>query len=639
MMPPFPPLRIHYFLLFLLVSTLFTPLSASLSLIPGAEAADPGDVLLNQQGPQFVETVLEQQPGQDYCNPKGQISDSFCDFETVERINADLSPRLHDLVRTKFFKYYKLNLYRECPFWNEYGLCTNRDCTVATMDESHIPEMWRSEALGKLKTFGGGALFQPFKSCQFAEQDFCLVDDEADQEGVYVNLIDNPERFTGYAGESAARIWRAIYEENCFNIVHRMNGNSEFADRTERAKQSFFGTKKDIFAPAPTKRGDLSKLLENLAEVPDSDEEVCLEKRVYYRLISGLHSSISIHICDEYFNQTTGVWGPNLDCFISRIGSHPERLQNVYFDYVILLRAVTKLSSFLQGYEFCTGDAKEDTKVRKMVDELVSLSQTCPDTFDETKMFAGEAATLKEEFKAHFRNVSRIMDCVGCEKCRLWGKLQTVGLGTALKILFSFEDKDIDGKTNTNLLQRSEIVALLNTFNRLSESVSSIGKFRRMYQERLRAHETPSQSNRADQVSKAKVDTNAQRLLEKSSSSSEKNLEAQAEQRGKILITEGPPLSPNQMAADGRQYHREKQSSEIFSQADMPKQPNDPSLRPPQIHLIHQLPLEPQARQVFNWTRSTLNKALSDCCGWVASGMRRWNLPVPVVLEALASKR
>lgn len=33
------------------------------------------------------------------------------------------------------------------------------------------------------------------------------------------------------------------------------------------------------------------------------------------------------------------------------------------------------------------------------------------------------------------------MDCVGCEKCRLWGKLQVLGLGTALKILFSVGDQ------------------------------------------------------------------------------------------------------------------------------------------------------------------------------------------------------
>jgi hypothetical protein len=33
-----------------------------------------------------------------------------------------------------------------------------------------------------------------------------------------------------------------------------------------------------------------------------------MEKRVFYRVISGLHTSISTHICMEYFNQTTGTW-------------------------------------------------------------------------------------------------------------------------------------------------------------------------------------------------------------------------------------------------------------------------------------------------------------------------------------------
>ena len=51
---------------------------------------------------------------------------------------------------------------------------------------------------------------------------------------------------------------------------------------------------------------------------------------------------------------------------------------------------------------------------------------------------------LKEQFKSHFRNVSRIMDCVGCDKCRLWGKLQVSGIGTALKILFALDDKALE---------------------------------------------------------------------------------------------------------------------------------------------------------------------------------------------------
>lgn len=51
---------------------------------------------------------------------------------------------------------------------------------------------------------------------------------------------------------------------------------------------------------------------------------------------------------------------------------------------------------------------------------------------------------MKEEFKAHFRNVTRIMDCVGCDKCRLWGKVQTTGVATALKILFELDEKALE---------------------------------------------------------------------------------------------------------------------------------------------------------------------------------------------------
>lgn len=34
-------------------------------------------------------------------------------------------------------------------------------------------------------------------------------------EMTYVNLLLNPERYTGYIGPSARRIWDAIYSENC----------------------------------------------------------------------------------------------------------------------------------------------------------------------------------------------------------------------------------------------------------------------------------------------------------------------------------------------------------------------------------------------------------------------------------------
>ena len=35
------------------------------------------------------------------------------------------------------------------------------------------------------------------------------------------------------------------------------------------------------------------------------------------------------------------------------------------------------------------------------------------------------------------------MDCVGCDKCKLWGKLQVTGLGTALKVSTKLEFENI----------------------------------------------------------------------------------------------------------------------------------------------------------------------------------------------------
>jgi len=100
-----------------------------------------------------------------------------------------------------------------------------------------------------------------------------------------------------------------------------------------------------------------------------------------------------------------------------------------------------------------------------------------------------------------FRNISRIMDCVTCEKCRVWGKLQILGFGTAIKILLHPADKIVTQTTTVSTkdadsahsaaspattatcdvlgtkqrpklsLNRQEIIALLNTLNQFSNSL------------------------------------------------------------------------------------------------------------------------------------------------------------------------
>jgi len=86
------------------------------------------------------------------------------------------------------------------------------------------------------------------------------------------------------------------------------------------------------------------------------------------------------------------------------------------------------------------------------------------------------------------------MDCVGCDKCRLWGKLQTAGYGTALKVLFEFDEKD---SSNDPPLRRTELVALVNTLDRISHSLRAVRAFSNMIEAREAGLpiETPIQEN------------------------------------------------------------------------------------------------------------------------------------------------
>lgn len=374
---------------------------------------------------------------------------------------------------------------KKCPFWDdENGLCGNSACAVTTLEnEEDIPKIWRAEELSRLegpKAHHPGKLQQKEQrplsgelgadvgeSCvveyddECDDRDYCVPEDEsAGGKGDYVSLVDNPERFTGYGGESAHQIWEAIYRENCFSRPGEEI--SRISDNQALAANSF----KQV-------------LQRNVVDPVDEPE--CLEKRVFYRIVSGMHASISTHICDQYLNQTTGEWGPNLQCYKDRLHQHPEWISNLYFNYALVLRAVGKLKDCVEDYTFCTGDVAQDRKTRSMLSQLANAIPAGPKIFDESVMFQDTTLSgieLKEDFRNRFRNISRVMDCVGCDKCRLYGKIQTAGYGTALKVLFEFggEHKSEDH----TLLRRTELVALVNTLDKISSALKALERFRGM---------------------------------------------------------------------------------------------------------------------------------------------------------------
>lgn len=438
------------------------------------------------------------------------MSDACVSYAALDTINAKLSPALKSITQTTdFFAYYRLSLFsRVCPFWSdETSMCGNIACAVHTLDhEEDIPEIWRAKELSKLEgpkaehpgrrqqqerrerpllgklgeDVGETCVVEYDDECD--ERDYCVPEDEsATAKGDYVSLVDNPERFTGYTGPGSRQVWDAIYRENCFSKKHSTPPRSG-------SRLSPFGEQASRDLKSVIRQGGRQQALASNAPLGGVDDgfefdDECMEKRVFYRIISGMHASISAHICWDYLNQTTGRWGPNLECYEQRLHAHPERISNLYFNYALVLRAVAKLRGYLEDYTFCSGDPSQDHITKEKVLELADQIASGPVIFDESLMFKDPSASgLKDDFRHRFRNVSRLMDCVGCDKCRLWGKLQTVGYGTALKVLFEFDEAA--AQDEDQLLRRTELVALMNTLDRISSSLSAINNFRHMIEDR-----------------------------------------------------------------------------------------------------------------------------------------------------------
>lgn len=430
----------------------------------------------------------------------GSLGDCSCNVDTIDYFNnVKIFPRIQSLVSKDYFRFYKVNLRKECPFWADDSRCAMKHCHIKTCskesvpgypngyDDDHADELPLTKYTKKAQTgcntdadhdpelgylnmtISAASQFEiaKWKAHDDALEKFCDCDDR-DADAEYVDLSLNPERYTGYKGPSAHRIWRSIYQENCF-----------------RPKSNPY---------------------ESFPYVLTSDlSNMCLEKRVFYRAVSGMHTSINIHLCSKYLLNEKGVefaappdgvWGPNLEEFQSRFdpsqtkGESFNWLKNLYFVYLLEMRALAKAGPYLEREEYFTGNPIEDEETRHAIRNMLGLIYTFPDHFNESSMFNGgsQAATLKNEFREHFRNISRIMDCVGCDKCKLWGKLQTQGLGTALTILFSgqwdSEGDPLQGKLalrhKNKRLQRTEIVALFNAFARLSNSIRELENFRIM---------------------------------------------------------------------------------------------------------------------------------------------------------------
>lgn len=415
--------------------------------------------------------------------PTGDIDDTQCNIEDLERANdSQLHAIFQELQQTNFFRSFVVDLEQNCPLRNLNGKGPEEEeeeaeefecsggmdeldedaeplCTVDIGDEG------MGNPFGTAEPFGANVL-QSLSERGFSSQgqqdtfswkqqtDMVVQEDEPpcdsdDRSGLpdtfwmdmcshlrgqengtnakLVNLALNPEHNTGYNG---THIWKAIYEENCI-----------------------------------------------------STSDACLEERVLYRLLSGLHTSTTLSIAKKYYPPSKRKgrvdWESNPQYFMDKFQHHPEYIRNMHFAYVVMLRAIKKASNYLYNYDIQSGNSLEDQASQVLLKRLLdtSILRSCSNVFsafDESIMFQQDNDfSLQHNFKGVFHNISSILDCVQCQQCKLHGKMGMLGYGTALKILF-VKPELID-------LERNEVVALINTAARLSESMVEVRELTAQY--------------------------------------------------------------------------------------------------------------------------------------------------------------
>jgi len=416
-----------------------------------------------------------------FCKLSGVLDDCPCTAVTIDKFNSQLHQNLDKLLETDYFRYFEVDFNAPCK-WGWDAQCSSPNCAVDTCLEEDLPDGVLNESRRKFQKHQDGyfvkivrkvlgvfpslepfylmilellesySLVSPKAPCASVDpypehhdvvrgEQFCKLDPLANPEKcTFVDLLKNPEKFTGYSGEAAHRVWNTIYNEMCFH--------PEINEKT-------------------------------LYLTSNTAKSMCLEKRAFYKLVSGLHSSIAVHLCSRYLlkegnPQEEAVWGRNFAEFKNRFSPSstnnegPERLKNIYFLYLVELRALQKVIPLvLQGLD----ENGED--IRHLMEGTLKHIDSFPSHFDESELFKDESQEKRELlklYKENFMEISEIMDCLGCERCKVWGKLQVTGIGTALKVLFTpLENME---------LTKHEIVALFNAFGRHSTSIRELEEFR-----------------------------------------------------------------------------------------------------------------------------------------------------------------
>ncbi|KNG78225.1 endoplasmic reticulum oxidoreductin [Plasmodium falciparum IGH-CR14] len=216
-----------------------------------------------------------------------------------------------------------------------------------------------------------------------------------------------------------------------------------------------------------------------------NEKSECEEMNSFYKIISGMQSNIAV-LSSEYFylkndfvfgeiqinNKFNNDYFKNLNYdysvtfFKEKIGLYPERIENLYFTFAILLRSMCRLKSLFKQCKCNSGYEQNDKEAVRLLDDLLeNFYHSCSSKEFLEPLFPQHG----KDILSKFMNITNILDCVPCVKCRLHGKLKTTALQIAL----------VEGVSDEHIgsLERNEITALINSLYYFADSILIINKF------------------------------------------------------------------------------------------------------------------------------------------------------------------
>ncbi|CAB9519562.1 ERO1-like protein alpha [Seminavis robusta] len=319
-------------------------------------------------------------------------------IDAIDAANPTLYQKLSNLRGDPYFQFYSVDILGSC----EYIPQELFECYSETCE---------------IYPVGDEEVPDPIKMVDSAEHDFELDgfarwDMPTDD---YYDVAAFPEGYTGYDGRE---VWEYIHNRICFPVAY-------------------------------------------------SDQHW---KADFNRAVSGLHSMISAQVtrgiqervdAGEPFSDDE-VWRDPDAEFARRLGpqgDNPLALENLYFGYMLLLSAAAKAKPILlQG----VGSVGSSDALRDILDDPIVSDNSVGVALSKLENHVMMDPTSLWEARMRTRELARIMNCVQCNKCRLHGKISTMGLSTAFQILLG---------GNISSLRRVEIATFIATLHKFSTAV------------------------------------------------------------------------------------------------------------------------------------------------------------------------